>query len=291
MSQLKLTRSQDYMAKALLSEGKTAITHYAFFCMLQSMYKNGEGLHLRREKPKLEDHSRHLKGLYRAGLIRYDRDYGKRLIRVLEVSEHSTEEIVCLADPLCYVSHLSAMQRWGLTDRAPLVLTCTRPSKAIAVAQLQEIMAGHPLPPERVRLRNIRHPETVRGRPLQIIESKKAGAWVKIPRTNTRVATIGQTFLDMLQDSRRCGGMYHVLDVYAEYASQWTNNIITAVDSCDSDLVKVRAGYILEERLGLSDARIDSWKTLVQRGGSRKLDPLEDYSPDYSETWKLSLNV
>ena len=163
----------------------------------------------------------------------------------------------------------------------------------MANAQLAEIMANDPglLPPERVRLHFITHPKRVRGRLLHMVESKKAGACVNVPNTNIRLATIGQTFLDMLQHPRQCGGMSHVLDIYDKYALDWTEEIITSVDSSNSNLAKVRAGYILEEHLGIDDKRIESWKVLVQRGGSRKLDPGKDYTPNHSKTWMISINV
>lgn len=289
-----LTPAEKYLEERLVSNGQAAITQYAFFRLLQVMYREERAiLGLKNSEPSLKDHFRWRTNLYKAGLIRYDRDYKTRLLRVLDVSVHSAAEIICLADPLCYISHLSAMQRWGLTNRAPKILTCTRPVKETATAQLAEIMAKHPdpLPPEHVRLRFIGHPEKVRGQTLHVTESKNAGACVTLPGTKVRMATIGQTFLDMLQHPRQCGGMPHVLDIYSEQALNWTEEIISTVDSCDNSLVKSRAGYILEQRLRINDKRVESWKNLVQRGGSRKLDPCKDYAPDYSETWMISLNV
>jgi len=288
-----LTRAESYLANALRSEDLPAITPYSFFCRLQTMYGEGRNLYLRHSQPSLDDYFRFVKKMYKAGLIRYDRDYGKRLIRVLEVSERSIGDVICLADPLCYISHLSAMQRWGLTNRAPRVLTYTRPDKNTAAAMRAKIMvdSSYPLPPKRVQLKNIQHPDKVREIPLHVFDSKNVGAYVRIPDTSTRIATIGQTFLDMLQHPRQCGGMPHVLDIYEEHAHHWTDEIVNAVETCSSNLVKSRAGYILEERLGFSDRRIESWKSFTQRGGSRKLDPQKNYSPIYSETWMISVNV
>ena len=54
---------------------------------------------------------------------------------------------------------------------------------------------------------------------------------------------------------------------------------------------KVRAGYILEERLALSNEVIDSWAQYAQRGGSRKLDATAEYIPQWSDKWCLSINT
>ena len=85
--------------------------------------------------------------------------------------------------------------------------------------------------------------------------------------------------------------MPHSLEVYEEHAHLWTEEIISAIDSCGINIVKSRAGCILEERLGITNARIESWKSFVERGGSRKLDPLKGYASIYSAEWMISLNA
>ena len=289
----KLTRADDYLAKMLAQKEQAVVTPYTFFRLIQVMYREGKSLYLREATPDKETYYRRRRNMYKAGIIRNDRDYGSRLIRVLTVSEQSAEEIVCLADPLCYVSHLSAMQRWGLTDRSSKALICTRPERKISTAQLSNMMSSHPdpSPPKRLRLYYIGHPQTVRNRPIRVFESKAAGASVNVRGSDMRLATIGQTFLDMLQQPELCGGISHVLDVYDEHATFWSNEIIASVDSSNSSIVKCRAGHILEERLDIDDKRIKSWKTLAQRGGSRRLDPSKAYTSKYSETWCISLNV
>ena len=288
-----LTRADDYLAKMLTQKEQAVVTPYAFFRLIQAMYREGKSLYLRDTLPNAEIYYRRRRNMYKAGIVRFDRDYGSRLIRVLTVSEQSAEEIVCIADPLCYVSHMSAMQRWGLTNRSSKALICTRPVRKIATAQLSNMMASHsdPLPPKRFRLVRIGHPQTVRNRPIRVFESKAAGASVNVRGSDMRLATIGQTFLDMLQQPELCGGISHVLDVYDEHAAFWHNEIIASVDSSNSSIVKCRAGHILEERLRLHHKRIESWKALAQRGGSRRLDPSKAYARDFSETWMISLNV
>ena len=289
----KLSRAENYLLDKLMVREQSVVTHYTFFRLIQAMYKERKGLYLRHEIPTAEDHYKYLRNMRKANVIRYDKDYKKRLIRVLRIPEQSTEEVVCTADPLCYVSHLSAMQRWGLTNRSPKPLICTRPDRKTSTAQLLDMMANHPddLPPERLRMKHIGHPDKVRNRTISMVESKKLGTAITLRGTGIRIATIGQTFLDMMQYPKLCGGMPHVLDIYDEYADIWFEEIVDAVDSASSKLVKSRAGYILEERLGLKHEKIESWKALVQRGGSRKLDPSKAYAPNFSEAWMISLNV
>ena len=54
---------------------------------------------------------------------------------------------------------------------------------------------------------------------------------------------------------------------------------------------KIRAGYLLTEVCSLTDSVVESWTQFAQRGGSRKLDPETEYAPEFSERWKLSINV
>lgn len=290
----KLTRAGRYLARLLEHHGKPVLTPFDFFRIVWRMYREspGKNLYLRSNTPNQDDLRRLKLNLQRAGVIGKDLDYGTRIIRVLSISDLPADDIVCLIDPTCYVSHLSAMQRWGLTNRSPKALILTRPDRQTAAEQLRayrtkalgkEHIDAFPL--------IIGHPTQVRGRPVRIYESNTAGAFLNNQGTDMRLSTIGQTFLDMLQKPGLCGGMHHVLDVWDEHAKTYLDNIVTAVDTAASGLVKCRAGYILEERLGVRHHGIESWKALVQRGGSRKLNPTRNFAPTFSETWMLSLNV
>ena len=253
----------------------------------------GKGLYLRSNTAGQGDYVR-LKSILRdADVIGTDRDYGKRVIRVLSISDLPAEDIICLLDPTCYVSHLSAMQRWGLTDRSPRALLLTRPDRKAAAVELSAYRTEalgedetNPFPSTIVG-----HPARVRGQAVRILESRSAGKHLRSRGSSVRLSTIGQTFLDMLQRPDLCGGMYHVLDVWQEHAETHLPEIVAAVETASSRIVKSRAGYILEERQGLHHRGIERWKKSGQRGGSRKLDPSKDFAPTYSATWMISLNV
>ena len=250
-------------------------------------------LYLRHKQPTVEDYTRLRSTLKKNGVIGADRDYGNRIIRVLASSDLPAENIVCLVDHTCYISHLSAMQRWGLTDRNPKHLLLTRPDRAAAAILLKNYMMSHlqenettPFP-----LKIIKHPNIVRRRQVQMYETKQAGAFVRNRGDKVRISTIGQTFLDTLQKPDWCGGMSHVLEVWSLHAKNYLEEIITAVDTGSSNLVKSRAGYILDEYLSLHHPGVEPWKLLGQRGSSRKLDPSKEFASTFSEIWMISLNV
>jgi len=291
----KLTRAADDLANRLEANGKPVLSHFDFFRIALAMYRQSSGrkLYLRRDAPDRDDIARFRSILKTAGAIANDRDYGSRVIRVLSVSDLPAEDIACLIDPTCYVSHLSAMQRWGLTNRTPQTLALTRPDRRTATIAVRAHMtkatseAEHnPYP-----LTLVQHPHRIRRRDVTMYESKTAGAFMINRGTDTRLSTVGQTFLDMLQRPDLCGGMSHVLDVWEEHASAFLDEIASTVDRTPRALIKSRAGYILEERLGLRHPCIERWKAFGQRGGSRKLDPTRDFAPVFSETWMISLNV
>lgn len=291
----RLTRAGRYLAELLEENGKPVLTQFGFFQIIQKMYQDhgGRRLYLRRDTPTKDDYTRIISDFKKTATVATDRDYGRRIIRVLAVSDLPAEDIVCLVDSTCHVSHLSAMQRWGLTDRRSDALMLTRPDRRTATQEIQDYMKEvlgegetNPFP-----LKIVGHPDRVRRRAIRVHESKVPGKWLRNRGSEFRLSTIGQTFLDTLRRPDLCGGMSHVLDVWEEHAETYLDEIVSAVDSSISALHKSRAGYILEEHLGLSHHVIERWKRFGQRGSSRKLDPTEPYAPTFSETWMISLNV
>ena len=239
--------------------------------------------------------------LLREQILASDRDYSAHY-RVVAVPDLPADDIVCLIDRFACISHLSAMQRWGLTNRQPHALMITRPDAGTVRGELAEIAAREatgipwkhrPRQPRTgpFRLGNIVHPEHVRARPLRMHVSRRACSMVRNRNGFARVTSIGQTFLDMVQTPRLCGGMNHTLEIWDEHARGSLDDIIASVDGCGSVVTQCRAGYILEERLGITDRRVMAWKSGAARGGSRRLDPTRPYVPQWSEGWMISINA
>jgi predicted transcriptional regulator of viral defense system len=128
---------------------------------------------------------------------------------------------------------------------------------------------------------------------INIYNSSKytPGSYITVKGKYLKISNIGRTFLDMLCNPSLCGGIYHVLDVYQENAKRYLRLIVDEVDRHGSAIDKVRVGYVLDERLGLSEPRLEKWREKVQRGGSRKLVADAPYKSVFSEKWCLSINI
>ncbi len=212
-------------------------------------------------------------------------------------SSASPAEVVCSLDPFAYVSHLSAMEHHGLTDRFPKILYMTRPSatdwrKQAVVRTTKDLgerlsayeLAGLPrLVPPRIA--------SVGRTVVQFCERSQLGAFRLVAGSSLRVATIGRVFLDMLREPALCGGIQHVVDIYQREAKRYLKLIVDEVDRHGQPIDKVRVGYLLSDVCKLEAPEFSSWQQYAQRGGSRKLDAEGGYVPSYSERWLLSINV
>jgi predicted transcriptional regulator of viral defense system len=150
---------------------------------------------------------------------------------------------------------------------------------------------GQPARPTVIPLEHIKLPEALRGRPIAMHTTKYPATSRPIRGSDARIAAIGDVFAQMLDDPHDCGGINHVIEIWAKESGPFVEQIIRAIDENHTDIVKVRAGYLLETLLSVKDARVEAWQQFAQRGSSRKLDASKPYLPTFSEKWMLSLNV
>ena len=296
-----------YLSKALASaineSKKPLLSDYEIFLMVCDIYRAKKTKYLRGNYPSIGQYKRARAILVDARIIDRDQNYPS-LWKVVSQGNVLADNIVCVADPYCYISHLSAMQRYGITLRNPHALYITRPTNKIVSKFIKENEAKNNsrlmfLNTETQEqevidspdVKQINHKPKVRGRDVVVKKTKRSGKFIKIKGSNVRIASIGQVFLDMLEDPKKCGGMYHVLEVWDEHASIYLKEISSHINAAGTGIAKVRAGYILSERMGISTDHIQNWVKYVQRGGSRRLDPEASYSSKFSEKWMLSLNV
>lgn len=289
----------DGLEKALLTKDLPVVTLYDFYVLGDRLFRTKvwDSAPLKRlphdwDQLRAKNAVRRLEA--RRALVA-DSDFASGVWRVTQATRSgSAEEVACIADPFAYVSHLSAMQRYGLTDRSPQALHLTTPKRPLWNA-LRNERALRDLPEvQRVESPILNRPgfrDTIRRRPVVVHVSSHPWEPSPISGEETRITSIGQTFADMVTEPSLCGGMRHVLDVWENEAGQWVQEIVAAIDQLDIKIVKVRAGYILSEIMDIDHPALHNWERFAQRGGSRKLDPDADYTPEFSERWMLSINV
>ena len=69
-----------------------------------------------------------LTALLEAGTLNPFQDFDK-VFRIIGKNIYSEEEVACTMDPFSFISHLSAMQYHGLTDRMPKILVLSSPAQ------------------------------------------------------------------------------------------------------------------------------------------------------------------
>ena len=282
-----MTRLGEAVAKTLRRNKRPLVEDRDLWTILLQIYAERAVGYLRGDRPTLSTLARVKDLLSSERIIARDHDYA-RVWRVNEVPDIQADEVVCLLDEGTCVSHLSAMQKFNLTDRRPqtLFLTVATNEQWRERVEPPDQIVGEA--PSRQRRH---HPAIVRTRHLDVFQTKSFPRTTQIKSSFVRTTEIGETFINMLEQPERCGGMAHVLDVYEKHAATYLPQIIRRIDQADMKLTKIRAGYILTERLGLKNETADGWVRFAQRGGSQRLDPKAPYGHRFSERWMLALNA
>jgi len=279
------------------------VTRYELGTLVYQLYVakkyRGQPLRMSKSAPEPQDLSNLIITLLNQGVLSRDRDFlRKGVYRVLGRHQAAASDIACSVDPFAFVSHLSAMDYHGLTDRLPRSLYLSSPVdnkwKELALERMQKDCEGffdaylHSRFPS---LRRIAMERVAKSPVERHGVSDYRGAYRTVRGRVFRVATTGRTFLDMLREPALCGGMSHVLGVFDKHAKSYLKLVIAEIDQQGRPIDKVRAGYILTERCGVEDQTVQQWLKYAQRGGSRRLDVKAEYSSEYSEKWSLSINV
>lgn len=278
------------------------VTRYRLGLVLHALYiereYGGEKLEALTIDPGLlSEFELRLHELQHLGILKSHPNFPGKVFRLLGRKDESAGEVVCTVDPFCYISHISAMAHHGLTNRLPVKLFISSPPlsqwKAEAETRMRKdlgagydayIKSGMPRL-ARTNIAKIGRMEVHR------FHSSHRGAFVNVRGKVLRVSSIGRTFLDMLRDPDLCGGMRHVIEVFEAHAGIYLPLIVDEVERNGHPIDKVRAGYILDEKLGLRNETAEGWVAFAQRGGSRKLDASAPYVPVWSSKWCLSLNL
>ncbi|MFD2578260.1 hypothetical protein ACFSTD_05760 [Novosphingobium colocasiae] len=158
-------------------------------------------------------HRAMIRTLEKRRVLAPDEDFKAGVWRVVQAAIAPTaEEAICLVDPFAYISHLSAMQRYGVTDRSPEALHVTTPARTLWThmrdVQMAEDYEDEPAQSLLPQLSRIGIREQVRRRRVIIHESKHPAEPAPIAGSVSRIATIGRVFVDMLDQPLLCGGVF-----------------------------------------------------------------------------------
>ena len=278
------------------------VTAYQLGVILFQLYRaksyQGQALvRLEKEAPAPSDLKRITDRLLKNGVLQPYKGLSGSVFALLG-QRPAPADVACVVNPFAYLSHLSAMEYHGLTQRMPAILSLSSPSPAewqqFALARMKRDLGEEAFEGYRASgLPVLTQPrfDKIERQPVKVYSSSHLGAFVAVRDRPLRVATVGRTFLDMVREPDLCGGIYHVLEVFEAHAATYLRLITDEIEQHGTKIDKVRAGYILDERCGLKSSVLDRWQAEVQRGGSRKLYAKGEYSSRFSERWSLSLNI
>jgi len=225
------------------------------------------------------------------GIIEPHKDFPKgKVFRITGKKSYTTGDTVCAVDPFSYVSHISAMDFHGLTERIPKVLYVSSPPPREWTKFANNKMGKDYLKTKLPRLTRMDY-KKIEKCPIIHYSSIHRGAFKKIEGRSLRVSTIGRTFLDMVREPSYCGGMRHIAEIFRDFGQQYERIITDEIGKHGKKIEKARAGYYFEEICKLTSSIFDKWASEAERGGSRKLDPQNEFSQIFSERWCLSVNV
>ena len=301
----------DAVRLQLIEQNRPVVTGYELFVLQSKLCRAGKfqdiNLAVRQINPNRYDYNRLVAQLSKGRYIQPDRDFnnqattgsggmkrGNQVFRVIDVDDGSAEDIAGIVDPFCYVSYLSAMQRYGLTNRLPealMISTMADWKVAAAARELEDFGAVNERNVYRFSFSRTAWPGLLRQRSILCYPTNKTPQLRDIHDSHARITEIGETFVQMLDRPKLCGGMNHVVEVWQLHANDYLRQIILAVQRAPEYIIKLRAGYLLDEMLGIRDPVINAWKKYAQPGGSQRLDPGRPFSSRHSEKWMLSLNA
>ena len=211
-------------------------------------------------------------------------------------------DILCSIYPNTYISYLSAMRYYSITDILPKTLQLISLDRVswnkYIEKDYREFIKGFDYREDISYLykkHSVPYPQDKDGSLLTI--DCKVYVTSKPKRSiqtdsGTRVISIGGLFIDMIENPDLCGGINHVIDIYLEYGQVCKKDIFTSLVEA-SVITQARVGFIFDKVLEEVDPYIAQLKNnqINERGGSRKFVSTEPYSDTFSPEWNISLNV
>ncbi|MCU0729475.1 MAG: hypothetical protein MUF41_05155, partial [Sphingopyxis sp.] len=135
----RMTQVAEALARALTSQPRPVLSNYDIFRELWVIYQSGTTKYLRGKTPSREVYRRIRSLLRSEGVIRQDNDYRTHW-RIVSKPDMTAEDVICSVDSFCHIAHLSALQRYGLTNRRPERLMLVEPTPVLRRGLIRELM-------------------------------------------------------------------------------------------------------------------------------------------------------
>jgi predicted transcriptional regulator of viral defense system len=112
-----------------------------------------------------------------------------------------------------------------------------------------------------------------------------------IDDVNVKTFSLERVLVDGLRTPKYCGGLNEVFRAWVRAINQINmNKIVDCVERYDITILYQRVGFVAET-LGLTHPNFQKWKeNKAPRGGSRLLNPDNEYESQFSEEWNISIN-
>lgn len=209
---------------------------------------------------------------------------------------NTPQELLNIIYPYGYLSHLSAMQYYDLTDKLPITIFMTflanNEWKMVSVKDHLEKVTPFFPEDEEVFCHIPRYPvqDTYFKKELFFKRVKKLEPHTEF-ENRLKVINVGELFIQMLNEPDLCGGFDHVFDIYQQYAKIFLKKILKSLDMA-SKIDQTRVCFMLDKVLDIKNQKIDRIKETMknQRGSSRKMISNEPFSPYFCLEWNISLN-
>jgi len=233
---------------------------------------------------------------------------GSNIYQVNNKKQTEVTSDICSLYSQGYISHLSALDFYGLSNKIPKIIYFTVPQKNVWTQEAKTSVKKNMGDIEYNKYYddysykflklydeypNLTH---FLGYDVKVISSKSynENQYQVLPDyKNMRVKKLVFLFLDMLIKPNFFGGEQHVFDVFFNIDQKLYPMIVENARLFSSDINKARIGFLLNTVLKYENEIFDIWKRECKdkRGNSRKLIPSRKYSPVYSPEWNISINT
>ncbi len=268
-----------------------------FFALCGKGHHNGIAVNVPKQIPTRADLSNLCKRLLGLGILQKEGCPVGIYRYTAQASYDSVYELAYCADPVSCISHLSAMEYHGLTNRLSKIIFTTTLSNQLwrgwadlamlkTVGEKLPIFLNTDLPKlRRINVRKFGEYSFKTYQTQTLVES------FLVPDRAYKMARVEGVFFDMVREPGLCGGMGHVVDTFREHGARYAQDIIRTVSLHGKPIHKARVGYLLES-IGVESKEFPDWLKTVTQGSSRVLDPTAPFNrSSYSERWQLSLNT